>query len=434
MKVNSLPLMQHSSNRKKIAFKGEYYDNKYYTDTQIEKAKLYMYVEDYSLVLWDELFEEEDGFFTSFDTANKRAKERFAPIETLIKYFQKINKERTSKLENINNEMNIIKIKQDKLANDVNILKENVKKEKEIAKKKKEELESYLGMRKRYAEVKKNITEKFISLSGAEQMENENKNSGNIFSNKSNIIYPNGILISGLDKESMQRIAVETANEANFDLKNIDFGTIDKKDAIKTIGSIAKNAQNSNKRCIIHVENFDKHTLHTEGNQEFIGKLKAFLSDCALTKNCTILLNTDIHLVPPKNGNFDKSKYISSEVLADQRFKYKFDVNNIKYKYKPQITEYNEGYNFRYGLDNDENVNLYLADWNRNPYMLWVDSCKNKDIKAVSENIDKIKELEHFKLVHKIQCPEPENPEELTDFKNIYVLSKGVPIYEKKLY
>ena len=119
-------------------------------------------------------------------------------------------------------------------------------------------------------------------------------------------------------------------------------------------------------------------------NDEIIPKLKALLSNCSSQRKCTIFIN------------YDKPKELSPEITADHRFD-KIDVTDIKYKYKPKFKPYYKDYKMKYGITNDDVVELFCGNWGYNDKVLWINSRRTKDINAVLDNIIAIKELKKFK-------------------------------------
>lgn len=415
MRINPITFTS-CTNRKytdcRPVFKGEYYCGKYYTDNQIKTAKKYQYVDDYYNLLFGKFLDEESGFFTSFDTAFDRAMTRMKPIEELVEYFQAINKQKDEELEKISKDLSDLKTKQQDLDNDIDAIAKDLDNEKRLAQKKKEEVESYLGMQKRSKKVKEILNEKFIKLAKAE-------NIGGV--NQSKITFPNGILISGLDEESMANVVSYCADQSDMGLKIIDFKKVEPKNVINVLAKTTKETKFSGRRNIIYIKNFDIYSKPDINNDEIIPKLKALLSNCSSQRKCTIFIN------------YDKPKELSPEITADHRFD-KIDVTDIKYKYKPKFKPYYKDYKMKYGITNDDVVELFCGNWGYNDKVLWINSRRTKDINAVLDNIIAIKELKKFKNVEKLQCPEPEELHLLTGFKNTYGRTDGYRyIYEKKL-
>ena len=127
--------------------------------------------------------------------------------------------------------------------------------------------------------------------------------------------FPNGIMISGLDKKISDELIEWTAKKAGCELKKIDFEKLTEENALKTLIEQAKAVQQSDKRTLIYIENFDKYTQNSQKNEKIISKLKAFLSSCAEKYKCTIIINV-------KNPS-----ELAPEIKADQRFPIKINLD-----------------------------------------------------------------------------------------------------------
>lgn len=151
------------------------------------------------------------------------------------------------------------------------------------------------------------LDSKFINKAKAEKMQP----SGNI-----PILFPNGIIATGLSKNKINAIAYWMATESGCDLKKIDFANLTQSEMIQELSSISKNAKENDRRTIIQIKNFEKFTTPTEENATIIAKLKRYLSDCSSYYKCTVITETD-----------DLSK-IDSGIKADQRFSVRLNVDD----------------------------------------------------------------------------------------------------------
>ncbi len=70
--------------------------------------------------------------------------------------------------------------------------------------------------------------------------------------------------------------------------------------------------------------------------------------------------------------------------------------------YLPEFTPYYDGYTMKYGKN--KSVNLFKGYCDE---VLWIDSYFTSDIERVLEDINKIKKVNLFKNINRIQCPQP---------------------------
>lgn len=128
------------------------------------------------------------------------------------------------------------------------------------------------------------LKDKFIKLA---QMANIGKTQNN------SIAFPNGIMLSGLEKEVSDDVINWIAKKSGFQLKKVDFMNSTPNDALENLDNIANIARKSKTRTLIQIDNIEKFTIPTEENEKIIGKLKNFFQDCAEKDNCTIITNVE---------------------------------------------------------------------------------------------------------------------------------------------
>lgn len=167
-------------------------------------------------------------------------------------------------------------------------------------------LEKELLKDQKFSNYSDSLNIKFINLA-----QNKNKIVGNAQS-----IFPNGIMLSGFDENSGTELASWVAKKSGCKLKEVNFANLTQEKALETLINLAETSSKANQRTLIHIKNFDKYTTPIEENENIIGKLKAFLSSCALKYNCTVI--TEV-----KNP-----KELAPEINADQRFKVRIDVDD----------------------------------------------------------------------------------------------------------
>lgn len=129
--------------------------------------------------------------------------------------------------------------------------------------------------------------------------------------------FPNGILLTGFNKKQINELVQWTVEKSECGLKTIDFSKLGPEDVLTMVLDAAKDIQQSGRRVILSILNFDKFTKNTPENQNIIPKLKAFLSCCADRYNCTVI------------AGVSDTKELAPEIIADQRFQVKVDSDSI---------------------------------------------------------------------------------------------------------
>lgn len=195
--------------------------------------------------------------------------------------------EKKIKLEEINTRRKKIQLEKKKLEFD----KEKINLEKDLLQEQK--LSDYTNM----------LKNEFINLA---QIENQERASGKIVSK---LTFPNGIMLSGLDKSISNELVEWIVRKADCNLEKVNFADLTNNEVLMSLDKIAQNAEKSDKRTLIYIENFDKFTTPKEENDVIIPKLKAFLTSCAEKYKCTVITNVQ-----------DQSR-LAPEIKAPQRFK-----------------------------------------------------------------------------------------------------------------
>ena len=94
---------------------------------------------------------------------------------------------------------------------------------------------------------------------------------------------------------------------------------------------------------------------------------------------------------------------------------------------RPEFTPIENGLNLKYA--EDASVNLYQG---YNNSVLWIDSSQQMAIKQACRMINKIRQLDLFKNVSKVQCPKPDV--NITNFYPIgFYTEDGTIIYERMI-
>ena len=205
--------------------------------------------------------------------------------------------------------------------------------------------------------------------------------------------FPNAIMIMGVDNPDYQTQIVRHLQNQNCDVQLIDFDKVSIDKVNKELSDNAKSAKNSGKHPIIYIKNFDKYTVPSAENFDFISKMKGFLSACSKKFDTTVLV-------------FESNpKRLDENVIGKHRFQRVIDVTKIK---EGEISEFlpkYDGYTYVYDIDDNAAVDLYLGNFGYNDKVLWAETVEPEKIRKIIENIGEIKKVARFKDVKYIQTP-----------------------------
>lgn len=231
----------------------------------------------------------------------------------------------------------------------------------------------------------------------------------------------NGIMLKGLTDENEEKIIKWIKDKTGCEVINFDFADKTEDDVIDDLMDLQQEAGDKNERTFVHIKNLEKFTEPIEDNDKIIGKLKRFFQCCSKKYNCILI------------SRVEHPEKIDEDLLADQRFVIKLDADLIQNDKKMDVIQNYDGYKLKIGKNADNTINLYLGDSGYNDKTLWIDSNKNDDIISVIARLEKIKQIDKFKNIKTIQCPQPEKAEDLPSFYRIEsrFTYTGVPIYEK---
>lgn len=318
-----------NTSNKNINFKGQQFRTGYFTDEEIRLAKKYLHVEEYWDMMTDEVWGSFGALSKLFDNKNVRS-QYDSRVNSVIKLINELKediaergrrakqiaddlaeKEReTERLRKTQEELKkkaaLQKLKERREQLDlgrkkIDLMEENMNFEKELIQDQK--LSDYTG----------DLKSKFIDLV---QMEKDEQKVGLDEKSRQKLLFPNGIMLSGLDKNTSNEILQWTFKKTNCKVKKVDFKNLTEAEAIQQLNDIAEKALNSKTRTLIHIQNFDKFTEQNDNNKEIIPKLKGFLSNCAEKYKCTVITEVE-----------DASK-LAPEITAPQRFKVKINPDN----------------------------------------------------------------------------------------------------------
>lgn len=362
-----------------------------YTPYEIEIAQKYMRVKNPR-----KLIEEEVGTdWYSMDT--------IAQAMELIAKYKKYEISQNTKLKNLGQKINNI----DKKSMDITKRDEEIINELEKSGIKnaidKIKLAKTVAQEKRKKQVYEELNAKYIALETLKEKS-----------------FPNAVMIKGMDDKYEQEEVIKYLRRNNCEVLKLNFENIPLDIAHKEISACAKNIKNSGQHSILFIENFDKYTIPTEENFDFISRLKGFLCACSKNYNTTILV-FESH--PEK---------LDENIIGRHRFQKEIDVSTIKSDDFCEFTPKYDGYSLIYDDNENSHIDLYLGNFGTNKYTLWIDSEDPKQIRTVLDKIDKIKTINKFKDIKFVQFPCPNGFKELegynfypesnvtTDYKHIY--------------
>lgn len=208
---------------------------------------------------------------------------------------------------------------------------------------------------------------------------------------------PTAILISGNSKPNRENVLNWICKQSESKCRIEEYDCPDDIEKLmyylETEKEYCENRYKKSKiRTLVKLNDFDQHLK--DDNTE----LKDFLFSLSEDKSpMTIIFGTEDakELSSPFIGNARRIpiKIDMTEKLAENEM-----ISAIKIK----PNEY-DGYKFQ--IDNDKYINLYLGDFGYSDDILWVESENSKEIKIIIQNIKAIKNIDKFKNVKFIQCP-----------------------------
>ena len=248
-------------------------------------------------------------------------------------------------------------------------------------------LNKTLAQEKRKKQVHEELDSKYIALEELEQKS-----------------FPNAIMIKGMDNKDEQEEVMKYLRRKNCEVLRLNFDNIPLDVVHKEISACAKNIKNSGKHSILYIENFDKYTIPTKDNFDFINRLKGFLCACSKNYDTTVLV-FESH--PEK---------LDENIIGRHRFQKEIDVSKIKADNFCEFIPKYDGYSLIYDDNENSKIDLYLGHFGADKYTLWIDSEDPKQIRLALDKIDKIKKLYKFKDVKFAQSPCPNGFKELEGY------------------
>ncbi len=442
-----------------VSFKGQKLPSGEYTDEEIALAKKYLYVEDYEQPLKEDLLKNcsyWDCLFHPTKIGDYIKNTKIKVKDAILDLKQEAQQKETTTTE-LGEKIKVKEKEEQKNIKKQKVLEEEILHEKNISEKIEDRLKDILNVQTFISEVFVNKAKLEIKIKS--EAENPKAPENDLFKDE----HWNGIMLSGLNENEFREIMAWIINENCCRVVKIDFKNLSEEEAISEIRKRREEAQDNDRRTILHISNFEKFTIPTKENQKIIPKLKAFLSSCTEKYKCTIIVNID---EPDK---------LTSEIIADQRFK-KFvvppNIENQNNNWSEQQQAYYDylnskdsksnqsspgksieestvssttkirfikiagGYVLKYGEKLDQQVLLKVTgNGIYNNKILWIDSDENEKIKIVLKNFNEIRRLDHFKNVKIVQIPQPEDIYDFLDFKVLphEYTQDGKPIYQRRL-
>ena len=351
------------NNKKNIVFKGEY------SDWIEEIAYKCQYVREPSDLILDELKKH----FNSWDISSFM-------ISDVRKRIEELHLERQTRDAKLNN-MNTILNKKDLEIKTETMTHNRLSKEITEAQQRnaveKIKMSRIVASFERVSQVKKQLENKYINLL---MFDGDKK-------------FPNAIMISGLKNDDEKKQVLDFLNKNNCIMLKTDFNKIPLNKVTKEINSFSSKIKQSGQHSILYIDNFDKYTVPTEENMDFISKLKGFLCNCSQRCNTTVLV-------------FENNPTrLDENIIGGHRFEKKIDVSQIKEDISSVFIPKFDGYTFVYDTEDDMRVDLYLGDAGKNSDLLWVDTKSYNKVKAVLERMNEIKAQDKFKYIKYLQIP-----------------------------
>lgn len=308
-------LESHAVN-KDISFRADWHSVEHY-------AKKYLYTDDFKSILEDDIWETEFSGWEKFwasDSNIAKLKNKVSEVIDKINEMKRQIRIREEREQQIKDDLEFQRregrrLRQEKTELEKNVKLEQIKKKRRnlgLEKNKIEIEEKELKLDKEliqdqkisvYTEI---LQAEFIKKAQLEK-KGRNLNTG---------VFPNGIMISGLNKKISDELIQWTVKKSGCEFKKIDFDKSTEENALKALFEQAKEAQQNDKRTLIYIKNFDRYTQNSPQNENIISKLKAFLSSCAEKYKCTIIID----LKEPNE--------LAPEIRADQRFPIKISDDN----------------------------------------------------------------------------------------------------------
>lgn len=361
--IRNYNFTSQTSNRKNIAFKSKY------SDLVEEIAQKCQYVKDPS----DLIYEELNKHYFSWEISGLMTWDVQRRIEEL-RYEREMREARLRNMDTVLNAKDR-EIKTEKTT--ISQLSHEITETQRKNAREKIKMSRIVASFDRVAEVNKQLEGKYVDLF---KFEGDKK-------------FPNAIMVSGLKSDGEVDDVLDFLTKSGCKILKIDFAQIPLESVAKEINALASKIKKSGEHSILYIENFDKYTVPTEENMDFISKFKWFLCSCSKRCDTTILV-------------FENNpKRLDENIIGGHRFEKKIDVSNIKEDVPSVFVPKFDGYTFVYDTDEDSQVDLYLWDAGQNPALLWADTTSYDKIKVVLDRLDEVKAQDRFKYTKYLQVP-----------------------------
>ena len=400
-----------------LDFNGITVNKHFYTDQEYRLAKKYLNSSNFDTPLRDEIWNAKSGWDRFWGSYIEDTKFTFNEVKRLIKDLkdEMVAKTRESQL---------LREKKAQKEAEINALKEKQDEERcllygqQILNRRQQiRLDKLKNEEDKRTYIQKTLNDRVLMPLKAEREMNVGERSIDL-----NAL--NGIIFKNFGDKDYNETLKWLAEQSGCEIVSLDFGKLSLKDAFGALLEAFKHASGKKERTFVRVDNLEKHLVSNSiSHKKAIGKLKHLLQKCSEQYKSILLVNT-------KNENV-----LMQESGAPQRFGVKLDIS----KYNNDNSEITfvpiyDGYEMKRGKQDATPLQLYLGDYGYEKDVLWVASQTPEEIENVLVNLDKIRALEFFKDVKRIQHPIYDTDRTLTGF---YKTSKKMwndqPIYELEL-
>ncbi len=388
-----------------------------YTDQEYKLAKKYLNSCNFDTSLRDEIWKAKSGWDRFWGNYLEDTNFTFNEVKRLIK---DLKEEMAAKAR----EGELLRKRTVQKQAEINALKQEQEKKKcllygqQILNKRQQiHLNKLTNEKEKRAYIQKTLNDRVLMPLKAEREMNKGERSIDL-----NAL--NGIIFKNFNDKDYNETLKWLTKQSGCEIVNLDFGKLSLKDAFGSLLNIFKQASEKKDRTFVRVDNLEKHLVSNSISQKkAIGKFKHLLQKCSEQYKSILLVNT-------KNENV-----LMQESGAPQRFGVKLDIskyncNNSEITFAP----IQDGYNMKHGKQDTRPLKLYLGSYGTKKDILWIESQTPEEIEDVLVNLDKIRALEFFKDVKRVQYPIYDTDQALTGFyKTSGKMWNGQPIYELEL-
>lgn len=388
-----------------------------YTDQEYRLAKKYLNSSNFDTPLRDEIWNAKSGWDRFWGNYIEDTKFTFNEVKRLIK---DLKEEMAAKAR----EIQLLQERTAQKQAEINALKQRQEEEKCLLygqqilnKRQRIHLDKLKNEEEKRTYIQKTLNDRVLMPLKAEREMSAGERSIDL-----NAL--NGIIFKNFSAKDYNETLKWLTEQSGCEIVSLDFSKLSLKDAFGALLNVFKHASGKKDRTFVRVDNLENHLVSNSISQKkAIGKFKHLLQKCSEQYKSILLVNT-------KNENV-----LMQESGAPQRFGVKLDIS----KYNNDNSEITfvpiyDGYKMKRGEHDTSPLQLYLGSYGTKKDVLWVASQTPEEIENVLVNLDKIRALEFFKDVKKVQHPIYDTDRTLTGFyKTSGKMWNGQPIYELEL-